>query len=61
MFTTLIMTVMMNMVMEMGFNSQNSAQLMSSYLYLLVFLHTVMRCGCTAGNRTSCVPTGVQD
>lgn len=36
---TAFMSVMMNMIMEMGFNSQDSALFLSSYLYLSVFLH----------------------
>lgn len=59
MFTTLMMSVMMNMIMEMGFSSQESALFTSSYLPLLVVLHKDMRRGCTDGNRTSCVLLGV--
>lgn len=47
MFTTLIVIVMMNMIMEMSLNSQDPALFMSAYLHLLVCLHKEMRCGCT--------------
>lgn len=61
MFATLMMNVMNNDERDHGIgpNSQVSALFISSYPYLLVFLHMEMRRGGMDSNRTSCVPTGV--